>query len=103
VRNILSFSFLSENLKTYRTIILSVLHGCETWSFTAREEHRLRVTENTMMRKIFGRKGDEVTVERRRLHNEELCDPYSSLNITQVIKSMRLVAYVARMGDMRSV
>jgi hypothetical protein len=59
------------------TIILSVvLYGCETWSLTLKEEHRLRVFENRVMRRIFGPKRDEATGEWRRLHNEELNDLY---------------------------
>jgi hypothetical protein len=58
-----------------RTIILPVvLYGCETWSLTLREEHRLRVFENRVLRRIFGPKRDEVTGEWRRLHNKELND-----------------------------
>jgi hypothetical protein len=61
-----------------KTIILPVvLYGCETWSLTLREERRLRVFENRVLRKIFGPKGDEVTGEWRRLHNEGLHDLYS--------------------------
>jgi len=57
----------------YRTIILPVvLYGCETWSLTLREERKLRVFENMVLRRIFGPKRDEVTGEWRRLHNEEL-------------------------------
>jgi hypothetical protein len=55
-----------------------VLYGCETWSLTLREEHRLRVFENRVLRRIFGSKGDEVTGGWRNLHNEELRDLYSS-------------------------
>ena len=63
-----------------------VLYGCETWSLTLREEHRLRVFENRVLRKIFGPKSDEVTGEWRRLHDEELYDLYCTPNIVQVIK-----------------
>jgi hypothetical protein len=68
-----------------------------------REERKLRVFENMMLRSIFGPRRDEVTVERRRLHNEELNDLYSSPNIVRVIKSrgMRWVGYVARRGEER--
>jgi hypothetical protein len=53
-----------------------VLYGCETWYLTLREEHRLRVFENRVLRGIFGPKRDEVKGEWRRLHNEELNDLY---------------------------
>jgi hypothetical protein len=66
----------------YKTIILPVvLYGCETWSLTLREEHRLRVFENRVLRILFGPKRDEVTGEWRKLHNEELNILYSSPNI----------------------
>jgi len=77
----LSSSLLSKNLniKVYRTIILPfVLYGCETWSLTLREERRLRVSENTVIRKIFGSGSDEVTGEWRKLYIEELNDMYYS-------------------------
>ena len=74
-------------IKIYRTIILPVvLYGCETWSLTLREELRLRVFENKMLRRIFGPKRDEVTGAWRKLHNEELNDLYCSPNIVRVIK-----------------
>jgi hypothetical protein len=63
----------------YTTIMLPmVLHGCETWSLKLREEHRLRVFENRVLRRIFGPKRDEVTGGWRKLRNEELRDLYSS-------------------------
>jgi len=70
-----------------------------------REECRLRVFENKVLRRIFGRKRDEVTREWRKLHNEELNDLYSSLNIVRVIKSIRKVwaRHAARMGERRGV
>jgi hypothetical protein len=69
------------------TIILPVvLYGCGTWSLTLREELRLRVFENRVLRGIFGSKRDGVTGEWRTLHNEELNDLYSSPNIIRVIK-----------------
>ena len=75
VQNLLSSRLLSKNLKikVYGTIILPVvLYGCETWSLTLREERKLRVFENKVLRRIFGPKTDEVTGKWRRLHNEEL-------------------------------
>jgi len=103
-----SSSLISKNvrIKVYRTIILTVvLYGCETWSLTLREECRLRVFENRVLRRIFGPKRDEVTVELRKLHNEELNVLYSTPNIVRVIKSrrMRLAGRVARMGEGKGV
>jgi len=69
--------------------LLVVLCGCETWSVTLKEEHRLRMFENGVLRRKFGPKRDEVTRECRRLHNEELYDLYPSPNIIRVIKSRR--------------
>ena len=102
----MSSTLLSNNLKIkiYRTIILPVvLYGCETWSLTLREERKLRVFENVVLRRIFGSRRDEVTGEWRRLHNEELNDLYCSPNIVRVIKSrrMRWAGHVARMGEER--
>jgi len=93
VQNLLPSSLLSKNLKIkiYRTVILPVvLYGCEIWSLTLREERRLRVFESRMLRRIFGPKRDEVTRERRKLHNEELSGLYSSPNIARAIKSRRM-------------
>jgi len=104
VQNLLCSSLLPKNLKfkIHRTIILPVdLYGCETWSLTSRKERRLRVFENRMLRRVFGLKGDELTIERRKLHSEELNDLYLSRNIVRVIKSrrMKLAVHVARMGE----
>ena len=75
-------------IKMYRIVILPVvLFGCETWWLTLREERRLRVFENRVLRRIFGAKRDEVTGEKRKLHNEELNDLHCSPNIVRVIKS----------------
>jgi hypothetical protein len=85
----------------YKTIILPVvLYGCETWSLILREEHRLRVFENRVLRRILGPKRDAVMGEWRKLRNEELCGLYSSPSITRIIKSrrMRWSGLVARMG-----
>jgi hypothetical protein len=70
------------------------------WSLTLREERRLRVFENGLLRSTFGRKTDEVTGEWRKLHNEEFKDPYCSNSSVRLIKSrrMRWVWHVARMG-----
>jgi hypothetical protein len=78
-----------------------VLYGCETWSLTLREEHRLRLFENRVLRRIFGPKRNEVAGEWRKLHSEELHILYSSPNIIRQIKSrrMRWVGHVARMGE----
>jgi hypothetical protein len=106
VQNLLSSRLLSRNVETgiYKTIILSVvLYGCETWSLTLREEHRLWVFKNRVLRRIFGPKRDEVTEGWRKLHNEELRDLYSSPSITRIIKSRRMgwTGNVARLGEKR--
>jgi hypothetical protein len=90
----------------YKTIIMPVvLHGCETWSLTLREAHRLRVFENRVLRRMLGPKRDEVTGEWRKLHNEELHNFYLSPNIIRQIKSrrMRWAGHVARIGEDRRV
>jgi hypothetical protein len=75
------------DIKIYITIILPVvLYGCETWSFTLTEEHRLRVFENRVLRRIFGPKRDEVTGDWRKLHIEGLHSLYSSPNSIRQIK-----------------
>jgi hypothetical protein len=92
-------------IKIYRTVILPVvLYGYETWSLTVREEHRLRVFENRVLRRIFGPKREEDG-SWRKLHNDELHSLDSSPNIFRVIKSsrMRWVGHVARMGEGRGV
>ena len=91
---------------TYRIIILPVvLYGCETWSLTLREERRLRVFDNRVLRRAFGPKRDEVTGEWRKLHNEELRDLYSLPNTVRVVKSriIRWAGLVAHMGEGRGV
>jgi hypothetical protein len=78
-----------KNLKIriYKAIILPVvLYGCETWSLTLRQEHRLGVFENMVLRRILGPKKNEVNGEWRKLHNE-LHDLYSSPSIIRIIKS----------------
>jgi hypothetical protein len=93
VQNLLSSRLLSKNLtiRVHRTTTLpTVLYGCETWSLTLKEEHRLRVFENRVLRRIFGPKRDEVTGEWKKLHNEELNGLYSLPNIVRVIKSRRM-------------
>ncbi|KAJ4431809.1 hypothetical protein ANN_20414 [Periplaneta americana] len=107
VEKLVSSSLLSKNLKVriYETVILPVvLYGCETWTLTLREEHRLRLFENKVLRKIFGAKRDEVTGEWRKLHNTELHALYSSPDIIRNIKSRRLrwAGHVARMGESRN-
>jgi hypothetical protein len=106
VQNLLSSRLISENLniKIHKTVILPVvLYGCESFSLTLREGHRLRVFENRVLR-IFGPKR-EVDGSWRRTHNDELHSLYSSPNIVRVIKSrrMRWAGPVARMGEGRGV
>jgi hypothetical protein len=85
----LSFHLLSRNVKVkiYKAITLPVvLYGCETWYLALKEEHRLSVFENTVLRRIFGPKMDYITGELRKLHNEELHILYCSPNIIRRIK-----------------
>jgi len=99
---------LSKNIKIKirRTIILPVvLYGCETWSLTLREERRLRVSENWVLRRIFGPKRVEITGDWRKLQNEELNDLYCLPSIIRAIKSRRVrwAEHVARRGERRGV
>ena len=93
VKNLLSSSLLSKNLKfkMNRTIILPVvLYEYETWLLTLREECRLRVFENRVLSRVFEPKREKVKREWKKLHNELLNDLYSAANIVQVIKSRRM-------------
>ena len=84
---VFQFAIQKFKIKIYRTIILPVLlYGCETWSLILREEHRLRVFENRLLRRIFGPKRVGVTGEWRKLHYGELNILYFSPNILRVIK-----------------
>jgi hypothetical protein len=75
----------------YKIIIFPVvLYGSETWSLTLREEHRLRVFENRVLRRVFGLRRDEVKGEWRNLRNKKLRSFYSSPNIIRMIKSKRM-------------
>ena len=107
LEKILSSRLLSNKLKvkTYKTIILPAkLYGCETWSLTLGEGHRLRVFENKTLRKIFGAKKDKITGELRKLHNFELRVLYSSPYIIRNIKSRRLrwAGHIARVEQFRN-
>jgi hypothetical protein len=99
--NLLSSHLILKNLKIkiYNTVILPVvLYGYETWSLTLREEHRLRVFENRVLRRIFGPKREEGRLWRK-LHNDKLHSLYSSLNIVRVIK-LRMVMWVGHVAHM---
>ena len=100
LEKLLSSHMLSKKLKvnTYKISILPVvLYGCETWSLTLREEHRIRVFENKVLRKIFGVMRDEITGDWRKLHNAELRSLYSSPDIIRNLKSrlLRWAGHVA--------
>ena len=92
-------SFYRKGLANFRPLAVWF------WSLTLREEHRLRVFENRVLRRVFGPKRDDVTGEWRKLHNEELSDLYSLPNIVRVVKSRRMIwaGHVARMGEGRGV
>jgi hypothetical protein len=107
VEGLLSSRLPSRNVKVKirKTKILPVvLYGCETLSVTLREEHRLSVFENRVLRGIFGPKRDELTGEWRKLHSGEVHNLYSPPNIIRQIKSrrMRWAEHVARMGGGRN-
>jgi hypothetical protein len=88
-------------MRIYKTITLPViLYGCETWSLTLREEHKLRVFENKVLGRIFEPMRDEVTGGCRKLHNEELRHLYPLPSIIRIIKTrrVRLAGHLARMG-----
>jgi hypothetical protein len=92
-------------MRIYKTMILPViLYGCETWSLTLREEHKLRVFENKVLRRILGPMRVEVTEGWRKLHNKELRDLYSLPSIIRIIKlrRMRWVGHVALTGEKRN-
>ena len=93
-----------NNTKIKNIILPVVLYSCETWSLTLREDHRLRVFENKVLRKIFGAKRDGITGEWRKLHNAELHAFYSSPNIIRnlISKRMRWAGHVARMEQSRN-
>jgi hypothetical protein len=97
-------SVFSSAVEKHKAGILSVvLYGCETWSLTLKEEHRLRVFDNRVQRRIFGLKRDEVMGEWRKPHNKELRDLYSLPSIIRIIKSRRRWAgHVAHMGKKRN-
>jgi hypothetical protein len=101
----LPVSYKKIKISIHKIVILpGVLYGCETWSLTLREEHILRVFENRVLRNIFGPKREEDR-SWRKLHNDELRNLYSSLNIVRAIKSRRIrwAGHVARMGEGRGV
>jgi hypothetical protein len=107
IQKILYSCLLSKSVKVriYKTIILLVvLYGCETWSLTVSEEHKLKLFENRLLGRIFGLKRDRVMGRWRQLHNEELHNLYSSPSIIRIMKSrrMRCVGHVARMGEKRN-
>jgi hypothetical protein len=110
VQRLLSSRLLSRNVKVdiCKTIITPVvLYGCETWSLTLREEHRLRVSKNRVLRRKFGPKREEMTGEWRKLHNEvdQLHNLYSSPDIIRQVQTRRVrwEGHVARMGHERKV
>ena len=102
--NMAQINNYQDNNKIYKTVILPViLYGCETQTLTLREEKRLQVFENKVLRKIFGPKRDNQTGEWRRLHNRELHNLYGKPDIIRIVKSrrLRLAEHVTRMGNER--
>ena len=97
---VLSLLYKNIKVKIYRSVLLAVvLCGCETWSLTLRGERRLRVFANRVLRRIFGAERDEVTMEWRKLHNQERNDLYFSTVTVRVIETrMKLAGHVACMG-----
>jgi hypothetical protein len=96
------FCYEFEKIVIYKTIILHVvLYGCETWSLILREEQRLRVFQDRVLRRIFGLKKTEVTGDWRKLHNEELHNVHSFPSIIRMIKSRRMILtrQVALLGE----
>jgi hypothetical protein len=107
VQNLMSSRLVSKNVEIilYKTIILPVvLYGCQTWSLALREEHRLRMFQNAMLRRIFGLKRDKVIGGWRKLHSEVLRNVYSSPGIIRMTKSRRRrwEGHVAHMGEKRN-
>jgi hypothetical protein len=103
VQNILSPRLLSKNLgiKMCKTIILlAVLYRCENWSLTLRKEHRLKIFEKRMLKRISGPKRDEMIEGWRKPHNEESQNLHSSPNIIRKMRSrgMKCAGHVASMG-----
>jgi hypothetical protein len=85
----------------FKAIMLLVLCGCEMWSLMLREQHRLGVYENKVLKRMFGPKREKVIGGCRRLHNEKFHNLYTSPNIIRVIRRMRWVWYAASLGKMR--
>jgi hypothetical protein len=108
VQNLLSSRLLSKSvtIRICKNIILPVvMYGCETWSLTLREEHRLRMFENRVLRRIFGPKSDEMTVRWRKLRNGELHNLYSSPSISTRMTNSRRMKWagpVVRMREKRN-
>jgi hypothetical protein len=96
---------VTRSCYAYGEEIRLFLCGCETWSLTSRELHRLRVFENRVLRNVLVPERDELTGDWRRLHNEELHDLYTSPNVIRVVKlrRMRWAGHLARGGGERCI